>query len=118
MRPYTIGIAVLAAVAAGCGSKDTSNATSGADVFTTAGCPNCHTLAAAGANGRVGPDLDRLKPDVLVAVTTNAVQAAKHATTTIPIVFMGVTDPVTTGLVDSLAQPGATSRESRTWPRS
>jgi putative ABC transport system substrate-binding protein len=46
------------------------------------------------------------QPDVLVAVTTNAVQAAKHATTTIPIVFMGVTDPVTTGLVDSLAQPG------------
>jgi putative ABC transport system substrate-binding protein len=46
------------------------------------------------------------KPDVLVAVTTNAVQAAKKATTTIPIVFMGVTDPVTTGLVDSLAQPG------------
>jgi ABC-type uncharacterized transport system substrate-binding protein len=47
------------------------------------------------------------KPDVLVAVTTNAVQAAKQATTTIPIVFMGVTDPVTTGLVDSLAQPGS-----------
>jgi putative ABC transport system substrate-binding protein len=46
------------------------------------------------------------KPDVLVAVTTNAAQAAKQATTTIPIVFMGVTDPVTTGLVDSLAQPG------------
>jgi ABC-type uncharacterized transport system substrate-binding protein len=46
------------------------------------------------------------KPDVLVAVTTNAVQAAKQATTTIPIVFMGVTDPVTTGLVDSLARPG------------
>ena len=46
------------------------------------------------------------KPDVLVAVTTNAVQAAKQATTTIPIVFMGVTDPVTAGLVDSLAQPG------------
>ena len=43
------------------------------------------------------------KPDVLVAVTTNAVQAAKQATTTIPIVFMGVTDPVTTGLVGSLA---------------
>jgi ABC-type uncharacterized transport system substrate-binding protein len=46
------------------------------------------------------------KPDVLVVVTTNAAQAAKHATTTIPIVFMGVTDPVTAGLVDSLAQPG------------
>jgi putative ABC transport system substrate-binding protein len=46
------------------------------------------------------------KPDVLVTVTTNAAQAAKHATTTIPIVFMGVTDPVTSGLVASLAQPG------------
>jgi putative ABC transport system substrate-binding protein len=51
-------------------------------------------------------ELVGLKPDVVVAVTTNAVQAAKQATTTIPIVFMGVTDPVTTGLVDSLAQPG------------
>jgi putative tryptophan/tyrosine transport system substrate-binding protein len=46
------------------------------------------------------------KPDVLVAVTTNAVQTAQKATTTIPIVFMGVTDPVTTGLVESLARPG------------
>src|SRR5262245_27023890 len=46
------------------------------------------------------------KPDVLVAGTTNAAQAAKQATASIPIVFMGVTDPVTTGLVDSLAQPG------------
>jgi putative tryptophan/tyrosine transport system substrate-binding protein len=46
------------------------------------------------------------KPDVLVVVTTNAAQATTHATTTIPIVFMGVTDPVTAGLVDSLARPG------------
>ena len=45
-------------------------------------------------------------PDVLVAVTTNAAVAAKKATTTIPIVFMGVTDPITAGLVESLARPG------------
>jgi mono/diheme cytochrome c family protein len=63
LRPQLIGIAALAAAAAGCGSKTTSNSSSGADVFKTAGCGNCHTLSAAGANGRVGPDLDRLKPD-------------------------------------------------------
>jgi putative tryptophan/tyrosine transport system substrate-binding protein len=51
-------------------------------------------------------ELVRQKPDVLVTVTTNAAQAAKKATTTIPIVFMGVTDPVTTGLVEGLARPG------------
>ena len=59
-------IFVAAALAAGCGSKDTSNATSGADVFKTAGCANCHTMAAAEANGRVGPDLDQLKPDASI----------------------------------------------------
>ena len=63
MRVHVIAVAALAAVVAGCGSKDTSNATSGADVFSTAGCANCHALAAVGANGRVGPDLDQLKPD-------------------------------------------------------
>ena len=51
-------------------------------------------------------ELIRQKPDVLVAVTTNAAQAARKATTTIPIVFMGVTDPVTAGLVQSLPRPG------------
>jgi len=45
------------------------------------------------------------KPDVLVTVTTNAALAVKKATTTIPVVFMGVTDPVTAGLVASLASP-------------
>ena len=43
---------------------------------------------------------------MLVGVTTNAVQAAKNATRTIPIVFIGVSDPVAAELVDSLARPG------------
>jgi putative ABC transport system substrate-binding protein len=51
-------------------------------------------------------ELVRLDIDVLVAVTTNAAQAAKKTTSTIPIVFMGVTDPITTGLAESLAHPG------------
>ena len=51
-------------------------------------------------------ELVGLKVDVLVGVTTNAVQAAKNATRTIPIVFIGVSDPVAAELVDSLARPG------------
>ena len=51
-------------------------------------------------------ELVRLKVDVLLAVITPAALAAKHATTTIPIVMMGVGDPVGSGLVDSLARPG------------
>ena len=54
-------------------------------------------------------ELVRLEPDVLVGVTTNAAQAVQQATTTIPIVFMGVTDPIAAGLVQSLAHPGGNS---------
>ncbi|MCM3901471.1 MAG: ABC transporter substrate-binding protein, partial [Pyrinomonadaceae bacterium] len=54
----------------------------------------------------VAAELVRLKVDVLVANTTNAALAAKHATSTIPIFFMGVSDPIEAGLVDSLARPG------------
>jgi mono/diheme cytochrome c family protein len=36
----------------------------GAKVFASAGCGNCHTLAAAGSSGNVGPNLDDLQPDV------------------------------------------------------
>jgi outer membrane protein assembly factor BamB len=34
----------------------------GMKVFDTAGCASCHTLAAAGSTGTVGPNLDQLKP--------------------------------------------------------
>ncbi len=34
----------------------------GRAVFASAGCAACHTLAAAGATGRVGPDLDAVRP--------------------------------------------------------
>jgi putative ABC transport system substrate-binding protein len=52
-------------------------------------------------------ELVRLRVDVLVAATNPAVLAAKQATSTIPIVFAGSSDPVGTGLVASLAYPGA-----------
>jgi putative ABC transport system substrate-binding protein len=48
----------------------------------------------------------RLKVDIIVASQTPAVTAAKQATTEIPIVMAAAGDPVGTGLVASLAQPG------------
>ena len=51
-------------------------------------------------------ELVRLKVDVIVASVTQASLAAKRATGTIPIVMVGVGDPLGSGLVDSLARPG------------
>ena len=51
-------------------------------------------------------ELVRLKVDVLVTPGTPGALALKKATQTIPIVFTDVTDPIATGLVDSLARPG------------
>ena len=51
-------------------------------------------------------ELLNLRVDVLVAVTTPVALAAKHATSTIPVVFAPVSDPVRSGLVASWARPG------------
>jgi putative ABC transport system substrate-binding protein len=51
-------------------------------------------------------ELVRLQVDVIVAMSTPAALAAKHATQTIPIIMVYVADPVGTGLVASLARPG------------
>jgi putative ABC transport system substrate-binding protein len=51
-------------------------------------------------------ELVRLKPDVIVTATTPGAMAAKRATQSIPVVLASVGDPVSTGLVSSLARPG------------
>jgi putative tryptophan/tyrosine transport system substrate-binding protein len=51
-------------------------------------------------------ELVALKVDLIVAPNTPAALAAKHATRTLPIVFVGAGEPVTSGLVTSLARPG------------
>jgi uncharacterized membrane protein len=63
------GLAAFAALAVAVDrSSDTTpaatpgQAAAGRDVFATAGCGGCHTLADAGATGTVGPSLDAAKP--------------------------------------------------------
>ena len=51
-------------------------------------------------------ELVRLPGDVLVTRSAPAAHAARHATSTIPIVFSNVNDPVGQGIVASLARPG------------
>jgi putative ABC transport system substrate-binding protein len=51
-------------------------------------------------------ELVALKVDVILATGTLVALAAKQATRTLPIVFGNVGDPVTSGLVSSLARPG------------
>jgi ABC-type uncharacterized transport system substrate-binding protein len=56
--------------------------------------------------GYFAAELVDRRVDVIVTATTLAVQAAREATKTIPIVTPVVADPVGTGLVASLARPG------------
>ncbi len=59
----------MAFLAAGCGKKGvgsneaTGSGSPGAKIFTDSGCGDCHTLAAAGAKGTIGLNLDELRPN-------------------------------------------------------
>ena len=57
--------------------------------------------------GEFATEFVRLKVDVIVTYGTPSVEAAKKVTTAVPIVFAAAGDPVGTGLVASLARPGA-----------
>lgn len=55
------------------GGSGKGDAAAGKGVFASAGCVGCHTLADAGSNGNVGPNLDEAKPpyDLVVMRVTN-----------------------------------------------
>jgi len=69
-----IDVAAYVASVAGVGGFTTpggsfaSLGTNGEAIFKGAGCSGCHTLAAAGATGTVGPNLDQLKPPMAIVV--------------------------------------------------
>jgi putative ABC transport system substrate-binding protein len=56
--------------------------------------------------GPLAAELVASNVDVLVAITSMAVRAAQQATTTIPVVFVVVSDPVGQKFANSLARPG------------
>ena len=64
-------VAAYVAAVAGVPGKDRgalesaglAGATDPKQIFTAAGCAACHTLPAAGATGKSGPDLTKVKPD-------------------------------------------------------
>jgi putative ABC transport system substrate-binding protein len=68
------------------------------DARWTAGDPERFRTYAA--------ELVALAPDVILAATTPAVTALRQASRTVPIVFVGVVDPVGSGMVASLPRPG------------
>ena len=66
-RLLTLPVITLAVLpAAGCGGADAppdpATVNAGRQVFATSGCATCHTLAAAGARGTIGPSLDQRVP--------------------------------------------------------
>ncbi|MEP6910162.1 MAG: cytochrome c [Actinomycetota bacterium] len=70
LAPIALVLVSLALVASGCGGKkgssssdSTAQGSPGAQVFADAGCGTCHTMATAGATGKVGPNLDELRPN-------------------------------------------------------
>ena len=57
---------VLVVLGAGCGGSSSASSETtaqGARLFNEAGCAGCHSLTAAGARARVGPDLDAVQPN-------------------------------------------------------
>ena len=60
-------------------------------------------------------ELVALSPDVIVAAATPSVAALQQISRTVPIVFVTVIDPVSAGLVASLARPGGNTTGFAGW---
>jgi putative ABC transport system substrate-binding protein len=65
-----------------------------------------HAAGMADQYRALAKELAALQPDVFLSESTPAAAALKQEAGTIPIVFVGVSDPVGSGFVTSLARPG------------
>jgi cbb3-type cytochrome c oxidase subunit III len=75
-----VDVAAYVASVAGAGGYSTSGSlsslgTNGEAIFKGAGCSGCHTLAAAGATGTIGPNLDQLASKLTLAIVVHQVTA-------------------------------------------
>jgi mono/diheme cytochrome c family protein len=66
--PPTGGPPPGGATTGGATTGDGGGEQSGEAIFASAGCGSCHTLAAAGTNGTIGPNLDEAKPSKELAI--------------------------------------------------
>ena len=72
--------------------------------------------AGAGARYRdYAAELAVFAPAIVLASTTPAVTAMRNAAPTVPVVFVQAIDPVGSGLVTSLARPGANATGFTRW---
>lgn len=72
--------------------------TDGAKIFKGAGCAGCHTLAAAGSSGTVGPNLDQLGSVLTVALVT------RQVTTPPPGIMPSFKGKLSTAQIQAVAQ--------------
>jgi cytochrome c6 len=68
-KDSTIAASVAGLPTKGGGGGGKVTAKGGKQIFLTAGCTSCHTLADAGSHGTIGPNLDQVKPPKALVVT-------------------------------------------------
>lgn len=95
------------------------------DEFTDQGitAANGHKVMVKNANGdhAIAVQINKFfvsdKVDVIIPIATPSAQSACKETTTIPVVFAAITDPVKAGIADSLEHPGKNrTGTSNRWP--
>ena len=65
---YVASVAGTKGFSEGTGGETAAGGTDGKSIFASAGCASCHTFAAAGSSGTIGPNLDEAMPSLELAI--------------------------------------------------